>query len=101
MPRPRNAVQDPFLLAAALEGLELKKKQIEEQIRTVRSMMGGRPAATSYSAPASKPDASEDAPKATSGRRRELSPAARKRIAAAQKKRWAEFRKQKSAEPAE
>lgn len=97
MPRPRNAVQDPFLLAAALEGLELKKRQIEEQIRTVRAMMGQRPPAASYTPAAPRAEASTDAPKATTGRKRELSSAARKRIAAAQKKRWAEFRKNKAA----
>lgn len=93
MPRPRNAVQDPFLLAAALEGLELKKKQIDDQIRTVRSMLGLRGPAASAT---SRAEASA-APKAATGRKRELSPAARKRIAAAQKKRWAEFRKNKAA----
>lgn len=97
MPRPRNAVQDPTILAAALEGLELRKQQLEEQIRSVRSLLGGaRPPATVASAPRT---VSTDAPKA--GRKRVLSPAARKRIALAQKKRWAEFRKAKGGEPAE
>ncbi|MDX1980178.1 MAG: hypothetical protein SFV51_07915 [Bryobacteraceae bacterium] len=95
MPRPRNAVQDPMFLAAALEGLELRKQQIEEQIRSVRSMMGQRSPVT-VAAPRT---VSTETPK--TGRKRMLSPAARKRIALAQKKRWAEFRKAKSGEATE
>lgn len=78
-----KSVQDPALLEAALEGLEIQKHRIEEQIEQVRSLLGhgshrrGRPSAV-QAAPAKK---------------RLLSPAARKRIAAAQKKRWAQFRK--------
>lgn len=83
-------VQDPALLAATLEGLEAQKSRIEEQIQQIRAMLGrrrGRPpasAAVKLSA-AAKPV------------KRQLSPAARKRIAAAQKKRWAEFRKKAAA----
>ncbi len=88
MPKGRtSAVANQELLSAALEGLEAQKKRIEEQIRQVQAMLGhrrGRPAAAEAAAgPA--------APKAT--RKRKLSPAARKRIAAAQKRRWAEYRK--------
>jgi len=83
MPRTGKAIRDHSLLAAALEGLELQKRRIEEQIREVRSLLG----------------------KATGGRGRlpgsgagkrgpgRLSAAARKRIGAAQKRRWAEYRK--------
>ncbi len=95
MPRPsKMAVQNNReLLSAALEGLEIQRQRIEEQIRQVRAMLGargpGRPRATE------KAGGSEPiAPAPAAGRRkRVLSPAARKRIAAAQKKRWAEFRK--------
>jgi len=75
------------LLNAALEGLELQKARIDEQIREVRSMLGqgvarrGRPAAN--------PSASEKPAR----KKRVLSAAARKRIASAQKARWAKFRK--------
>jgi hypothetical protein len=70
------------LLAAALEGLQLQKKRIEEQIRHVRLLLGkngkrGRPSGLVN--------------KNTGPGR--LSAAARKRIAAAQKRRWAEYRK--------
>lgn len=75
------------LLNAALEGLELQKARIDEQIREVRSMLGqgvarrGRPAAS--------PSVSEKPAR----KKRVLSAAARKRIASAQKARWAKFRK--------
>ncbi len=88
MPRTRQSVQDPALLAAALEGLEAQKNRIEEQIRQVRAMLGRR----SGRAVAS-PDT---APEPPSGRR-QLSSAAKKRIAAAQKRRWAEYRKKVAA----
>ena len=74
------------LLNAALEGLELQKARIDEQIREVRAMLGQgvvrrgrRPASSTAEKPARK--------------KRVLSSAARKRIAAAQKARWAKFRK--------
>jgi hypothetical protein len=80
MPRT-NSIRNPALLSAALEGLELQKKRIDEQIQEVRSLLGrgrrGRPPGP-------------DSQKRGAGR---LSPAARRRIAAAQKRRWAEYRK--------
>jgi hypothetical protein len=88
MPRGVRTVSDDNLLSAALEGLEAQKARIEEQIRQVRAMLGrrgpGRREAAA-AAPAERP--------APAGGRRQLSPAARKRIAAAQKRRWAEYRK--------
>jgi hypothetical protein len=81
MPRPKKSVQNDSLLSAALEGLELQKQRIEEQIREVRTLLGkgrrGRP------------------PGSTNRKRRagRLSTEARRRIAAAQKRRWAKFRK--------
>jgi hypothetical protein len=89
MPRTTTSVnKNAPLLEAALEGLELQKARIEEQIREVQSLLGRRGAAR-RTAP-KEPEAA--APAATRKRRR-LSPAARKRIAAAQKRRWAEYRK--------
>jgi hypothetical protein len=86
---------DPIILAAALENLELQKKQIEEKIATVKAMMSGRaPApmvATAPVAAAGKAAAGEKPKKAR--KRRTLSPEARERIAAAQKKRWAALKK--------
>jgi cell division septum initiation protein DivIVA len=63
------------MLAMALVGYELEKKKIDERIREVRAQLAGGAI-------------NGDTPK-----RRKLSVAARKRIAAAQKKRWAEHRK--------
>jgi hypothetical protein len=86
MPRPRKLFQNSELLEAALEGLELQKQRIDQQIQEVRSLLGkgtrrrGRPPGV----------------KKKSGPGR-LSVAARGRIAAAQKRRWAEYRKSASA----
>lgn len=80
---------DKTLLAAALEGLELQKQRIEEQILDVKRQLGERPAAPSPNKSRSS------APR--KARKRVLSATARKRIAAAQKKRWAEYRKKKEA----
>ncbi len=71
---------DPVLLEAALEGLENRKRQIEEQIRAVRAMLP-----SGFKRSGAKPA------------KRDLSPEARKRIAAAQRKRWAEYRRQAKA----
>ena len=90
MPRLSKSTQDETLLRAALEGLELQKQRIEEQISHVRGVLGmgtgrrrGRP-------PGKKAAA---APAGAGRQKRTLSAAARKRIAAAQKRRWAEYRK--------
>jgi hypothetical protein len=87
MPRGAKSVEDTNLLSAALEGLEAQKRRIEEQISQVQAMLGrrrGRPAG--------------NVPAREAGGRRQLSPAARKRIAAAQKRRWAEYRKRAAGE---
>ena len=98
MARPTNQMQDPALLAAALEGLELQRQRLEAQIATVRSMMAGRKApAVAATVSATKAPKAPKAPKAakTNRKKRVLSEEARNRIAAAQKKRWAAFRKVK------
>ena len=77
MARASNTFNDPIVLEAALEGLELQKKRIEAQMAEIRSRLGRR--TTVAAAPELK--------------KRDLSPEARRRIAAAQKKRWAEYRK--------
>ena len=85
MARPRK-VQDTSLLSAALEGLEIQKDRIDGQIREVRALLGhrgpGRPKQAVAAGPGRPPR-----------KKRTLSAAARKRIAAAQKARWAKFRK--------
>ncbi len=92
MARPSSTMQDPSLLAAALEGLELQRKRIDDQISMVRGMLGGRKASVSSAVTSSAPAT------APARRKRVLSEEARMRIAAAQKKRWAAFRKVKKAE---
>jgi|SwirhisoilCB2_FD_contig_31_2055588_length_403_multi_3_in_0_out_0_1 hypothetical protein len=86
MPRSSKSLSDPNLLEAALEGLLLQKQRLEAQIQDVRVLLGKR-----------KPGSHTAESNGVSGRR-ELSDAARKRIATAQKKRWAEYRKQHKAE---
>ena len=79
------------ILEAALQGLEAQRQKLDEQIAQVRAMMGrrtGRPPKNAHSKAGGM-----EAGHAGVGRRRNLSPEARKRIAAAQKKRWAAFRK--------
>jgi hypothetical protein len=86
MPRISKSLEETAFLTAALEGLELQKGRIEAQIAQVRALLSGK-----------KPKAPEAAVSPAPAKRRQLSPSARKRIAAAQKRRWAEFRKQQSA----
>jgi hypothetical protein len=70
-----------------LEGLELQKKRIDDQIKQVRAMLGRKRVTVGVDiAKLEKPV-----------KRRALSDAARKRIAAAQKKRWADYRKRTAA----
>ena len=89
MPRTGNSIRNHSLLTAALEGLELQKQRIDEQIQEVRSLLGRTPARRG------RPPGSAN--KRAAGR---LSAAARKRIAAAQKRRWAEYRKSAGAKSA-
>ncbi len=89
---PKSVTDDPSFLSAALEGLELQRGRIEEQIATVKSLLGGKSVGRPPAAAAvvvAKSEAGASAPR----KKRTLSAAARKRIAEAQKKRWAEFRK--------
>ena len=74
---------------AALKGLEQEKSRLDEEIRQVRSLLARH---TGVGAKASN-DAAPSAVAKKPRKKRELSAAARARIAAAQKKRWADFRK--------
>lgn len=77
---PRRRKLEPFILHAALEGLELQRQRIGQQIAQVRTLLGrgtARAARPVTAAPA----------------KRTRSLAARRRMSAAQRKRWAEFRK--------
>lgn len=93
MARPRKSLHNGSLLKAALEGLELQKQRIENQISEVRSQLGvgtgrrGRPPGSkNKTARVGRPP----------GKRRKMSASARKRIGAAQKLRWAKFHASKA-----
>ena len=82
MPRTGNPIRNHSLLTAALEGLELQKQRIDEQIEEVRSLLG------KTSARRGRPPGSTNGGSTSNGpttKRARLSAAARKRIAAAQK----------------
>ncbi len=90
MPRGK-AKQDTETLEMALIGFEQKKIEIDEKIRQLKGLLGGK---VSSKKSAASPVSHE---KETSPRqKRTLSPAARKRIALAQKKRWAEHHKKQA-----
>ena len=71
---------DPSLLQAALVGYQVERDRIEQAIADLRRRLG----TTGVGA------GSSPAPK-----KRQVSAAARKRMAAAQRKRWREFKKQR------
>lgn len=87
-----NATPSREILEAALQGLELQRQKLDDQIAQVRSLLGRRVGRPPKSVSASAPAASSG----SSGPKRMLSEEARKRIAAAQKRRWAAFRKAKA-----
>jgi hypothetical protein len=76
--------EDVTTLQMALVGYQLEKERIEAKIRDLQSLLKGKGASVSVPRDGKTPV------------RRDLSPAARARIAAAQKKRWAEHRRQKA-----
>lgn len=80
-------------LQAALESLERERASIDDQIRSIRSILGQATAKVS----AAEGSAAAEPVVRRRRKRRKLSAEARERIAAAQKKRWADFRKKKSA----
>ena len=68
----------------ALVGYEVEKQRLEQKIREIQALLSGK-----------KVKADSPSPMAAPRGRREMSAAARKRIAAAQRKRWQEYRKEK------
>jgi hypothetical protein len=89
MARTGNIV-DNSIYQAALEGLELQKQRIEDQIIQVRGLLAGKTKpVVAAAANAPKPAVAKAAKKQ---KKRKLSDEARERIAEAQKKRWAAFR---------
>lgn len=82
MARGRN-VQDLDTLQMALVGYQIEKQKIDDKIRAIQAQLGGKKGTLAATAAAGK----------TTGTKRVLSAAARRRIAAAQRKRWAAHRK--------
>jgi len=80
-----KSVGDPSTLQMALVGYQIEQKKIEDKIREIQAQLKGRPS-SSAAASSAKPARTK----------RQLSPAARRRIAAAQRKRWAEHRKRQA-----
>jgi hypothetical protein len=94
VPRTKTSAPSKEILEAALQGLELQRQKLDEQISQVRGLLGKRPAGRpAGSTAASAQDSGSQEQRNGRRRKRALSPEARKRIAAAQKKRWANFRK--------
>jgi hypothetical protein len=97
MPKGKPS-QHAEILEYALSHLETERDNIQSKIDAIRQELR-----TGKSAPARKSVASAVAPATATAtaaeprKKRVLSEAARKRIAAAQKRRWAEHRKQQKA----
>jgi peptidoglycan hydrolase CwlO-like protein len=86
MPKSKTQSLNPTILQAALQGLEIQRNTLDEQIEEVRALLGHR--APGRSARANESDSEQQA----QPHRSRLSAAARKRISAAQRKRWAKVR---------
>lgn len=84
--------QTAGILEYALRHLEQERDEIEAKIQHIRRQLGGRISTVVPEPAAAAQPAIGPAPR----RKRVLSEAARKRIAAAQKRRWAEHRKAKA-----
>ncbi|MGO9012569.1 MAG: hypothetical protein ACLQPN_20930 [Bryobacteraceae bacterium] len=76
------------IIAAAIEGFESQKTQLNAQIASLRQMLSGRPAGTAI------------APQPARRKRRKMSAAGRARIAEAQRKRWAATKKPQAVQEA-
>jgi hypothetical protein len=91
MARGRTSASDDLTtLQMALVGYEMERQKIDDKIKEIRARLGGR------RAPAPSAAGAGSAP--AQPRKRNLSAAARKRIADAQKRRWAEHRR-RAAQP--
>lgn len=84
-----RSIEDIGTLQMALLGFQIEKQRIEAKIQDLRSQLKGRGVSISTAIDGPAP------------RKRELSEAARKRIAMAQKRRWAEHRKRAAAAKAQ
>ena len=87
MARGKAPSDDVTTLQMALVGYQLERQKIDDKIREIEALLGGKKVPKPASA-ISVPANAGAAP-----RKRNLSAAARKRIAMAQKRRWAEHRR--------
>lgn len=85
---------DNSIYQAALEGLELQKQRIDDQIKQVRAHLAG----TGKAKKAAPAPATATVKAGPAKKRRKLDAAAKKRISEAQKKRWATFREKQEGE---
>jgi hypothetical protein len=81
MARGRSS-EDVTTLEMALVGFQIERQKIENKIQELQARLKGK-----------RPSQPAGANGSAAPKRRQLSDAARKRIAAAQKRRWAEHRK--------
>lgn len=81
----RKQDENAAILEYALHHLERERDEIQARIDHIRRQLGGRAATSAAAESANEPR-----------RKRVLSEAARKRIAAAQKRRWAAHRRAKA-----
>ncbi len=86
MARGKAPIADATTLQMALVGYQVERQKIDDKIREIEALLGGRRGP----APAAK---AAVAGVAAAPRKRNLSAAARRRIAMAQKRRWAEHRR--------
>ena len=83
-----KSIEDIGTLQMALVGFQIEKQRIEGKIQELRAKLKGKRVAGPAAGVETKAPV-----------KRDLSEAARKRIAAAQKRRWAEYRKRKATAP--
>jgi hypothetical protein len=99
---PQVTLSNPTVLNAALEGLQMQRARLEEQISMIQALLGrrgpGRPKKSTAAAVAAAVASSSAAGASEKTGKKRLSAAARKRIADAQKRRWAKFRQEKAAQ---
>ena len=70
----------PEIITAAIDGFEAQKTRIDGQIAELRALLSGAPVETAAT------------PEAPTGKRKQFSAAARKRMKEAQQRRWAKVR---------
>ena len=86
-------MEHEYIYSAALEGLELKRAKVLEQIAEVRRMLGERDGDGAETTVTRSQSLTITGGVVKVPKRHTMSDEARKRIARAQRKRWAEWRR--------